>query len=125
MELGRDRAKALQVLNRLGDLGESAAHHAPPCSWAGQLDALDKFVEADDAYSWAADRYAGLEASARYAVFLNRTGRKDEAHDILTELDKRLAKTQPHLTEDLNDWREFYAAACYPSIPFATPPKTC
>jgi hypothetical protein len=110
VELGRN-AEALDILNALGDLGEKGRTPRAALLMGRAYEALDRFVEADDAYAWAADRYTGLEASARYAAFLQHTGRTAEAQDILADLNKRYAKTQAHFRKDAKTWRDFAAAA--------------
>jgi hypothetical protein len=109
VELGRN-AEALEILNRLGDLGEKGRTARAALLMGRAHHALGQWPQADDAYGWAAQRYAGLEASARYAVFLQESGRADEARTVMADLDKRLAKTQPHFRREARTWRDFAAA---------------
>jgi hypothetical protein len=72
--------------------------------------ALGHTAAADKAYAVAVERLPGLEALARQAVFLAQTGRKDEAQDLLNEINKRLPKTQAHFRVIARHWRDFAAA---------------
>ena len=110
VELGRND-KALAILNGLGDLGEVGRAARAALLKGRAHEALGHQAEADRAYRWASEHYAGLEASARYAAFLQHTGRSAEAQGLLTDLEKRLAKTQAHFRREARVWRDFAAAA--------------
>ncbi|MGZ6014393.1 MAG: tetratricopeptide repeat protein, partial [Phenylobacterium sp.] len=91
LELGR-AAEALATLEKLGQ--DEAHGRTPPAALAmarayGDLGRAD---EADRAFQWASERMPGFEALARYAAFLARSGRRDEARDIVRELDQRMTK---------------------------------
>jgi hypothetical protein len=75
------------------------------------FEALGRYAEADTAYQWAAGRLPGLEALARYAAFLARAGRKDEAADSLAEIDRRIAKANPQFRREGRAWRDLAAQA--------------
>ena len=72
---------------------------------------LGRFTEADTAYDWAAGRLPGLEAPARYAAFLARTGKLDEAKTHLTEIDRRVARADPAFRREGRQWRDLAAEA--------------
>jgi hypothetical protein len=72
---------------------------------------LGRASEADTAYEWAAGRLPGLEALARYAAFLAHTGRREEAADILKEIERRLARTKGQFRAEARAWRDLAAAA--------------
>ncbi|MFA7263909.1 MAG: tetratricopeptide repeat protein [Caulobacter sp.] len=110
LELNRP-AEALALLERLGEQGE-AGRTAPAALAMGRaFHALGRTAEADTAYQWAAARLPGLEGLARYAAFLAEVGRRDEAAEALTEIDKRAAKTTSHFRHEARAWRDFAAAA--------------
>lgn len=73
--------------------------------------ALGREAQAETALRWAADHYPGFEGIARYAVFLARTGRQDEARAQLAEIDKRLSKTHAHFRKEARRWRDVAAQA--------------
>jgi len=115
------RANALIELNRPGDalpllekLGETpnGGRTAHTMLALGRVyHALGREAQAETALRWAADHYPGFEGIARYAVFLARTGRQDEARAQLAEIDKRLSKTHAHFRKEAKGWRDFAAAA--------------
>ena len=53
---------------------------------ARTLEALDAFDEAERAYETAAPSFPGAEARLRYALFLKRRGKVDQARGILKDL---------------------------------------
>ncbi|MEI7932637.1 MAG: tetratricopeptide repeat protein [Alphaproteobacteria bacterium] len=108
VELGRHE-EALTVLNRLGELGDKGRTPQAALALARAQHALGRTAEADTAYAWAAERLPGLEASSRYAVFLNDTGRTAEAREMLNDLDKRLARATTHFRREARLWRDFAA----------------
>lgn len=110
IELGRS-AEALPLLDQLGEQGE-VGRTAPAALALGRAyHALGRTAEADSAYQWAAGRLPGLEGLARYTVFLAEVGRRDEAREALTEIDKRAAKTTSHFRKEAKMWRDFAAQA--------------
>ena len=110
VELGRN-AEALEVLTKLGELGDKGRTPQAALAMARAQHALGHIAEADTAFAWAAQRMPGLEASARYAVFLGEVGREAEARDVLADLDKRVAKSTSHFRKDARYWRDFAANA--------------
>jgi hypothetical protein len=74
-------------------------------------DALGRTAEADTAYQWAAERLPGFEALARYAAFMAGHGRRDEAQEIVTELDKRMVKLRGQFRKEAQTWRDVAARA--------------
>lgn len=102
-------ADALPLLDRLGEQGE-VGRTAPAALALGRAyHALGRTAEADTAYQWAAGRLPGLEGLARYTVFLAEMGRREEAQEALTEIDKRTAKTTSHFRKEARMWRDFAA----------------
>ena len=109
IELGR----APEALPLVDKLVEEQSTRSPPTALAqGRIyEALGRYAEADAAYQWAAGRLPGLEAIARYAAFLARVGRKEEAADNLAEIDRRLARSQPQFRREGRVWRDLAAQA--------------
>jgi hypothetical protein len=110
LELGR----AAEALTTLEKLGEDEAHgRTPPAAlaMARAYAALGRTDEADRAFQWASERMPGFEALARYAAFMARSGRKDEARDIVRELDQRMAKLRGQFRKEAQGWRDMAAAA--------------
>jgi hypothetical protein len=109
------RARALVELNRPAEALEPLDHLAklgPPPPQADlvrarALDALGRMSEAERAYKSAFDRLPGLEAIARYAAFLNEIGRKDEARELLKDLNARAAKTRGPFRREAAIWRDY------------------
>jgi hypothetical protein len=110
LELGR-AADALAVLEQLGR--DEDAGRTPPAALAlgRAYEGVGRVAEADTAYDWAAQRMPGFEALARYAAFMARHGRKDEARDVVAELDKRLSKLRPQYRKEGRAWRDLAAQA--------------
>jgi hypothetical protein len=108
VELGR-HAEALPILEQLGEHGDKGRTPQAAIAMGRAYHALGQYAEADDAFTWATERLPGLEAWARYAVFLNDTGRRDEARAIVADLDKRYAKTKSHFRAEAKRWRDFAA----------------
>ena len=48
---------------------------------------------------------------ARYAAFLARTGRRDEAQTTLKEIDRRIARADPTFRKEGRAWRTLAAEA--------------
>ena len=109
LELGRP-ADALDVLSRLGQ--DSDARTPPTDLALGRAyEALGRTAEADAAYKWAAQRMPGFEGLARYAAFMARNGRKDEAREALAEMDKRLTRLKGTFQKEARHWRDLAARA--------------
>ena len=114
------RANALLELNRpdealllLQQLSRDPEGRTPAASLAQgrAYEALGRVSEAEAAYDWAAGRLPGLEGLGRQAAFLARSGRKTQAQELLAELDRRLAKTNPQFRKEGRKWRDLAAAA--------------
>jgi len=115
------RANALLELNRPADaravletLGKDEAHGRTPAaamSLGRAYDALGRVDEADQAFQWAAERLPGFEALARYAAFMARHDRRDEAAEVVSELDKRMVKLHGQFRKEAQTWRDFAARA--------------
>jgi hypothetical protein len=110
IELDRP-AQALPLLETLS--AQSTAARTPNVALAmgRAYHALGRDAEADTALRWAAAHLPGFEGMARYAVFLAETGRKDEARETLSEIEKRLAKAHAHFRKEARGWRDLAAAA--------------
>lgn len=106
LELGRP-SDSLELIERLEKQGT-----VPPqgdLTRARALSALGRAGEAERYFKSAAERLPGLEAMARYGVFLSEVGRRDEAKEILTEINRRAAKTQAHFRKEAMGWRDYAA----------------
>lgn len=110
VELGRNE-EALVVLKALGDTGEKGRTAQAALAMGRAYHALGRFAEADTAYEWASGRFPGLEAIARYAIFLEETGRHAEAEAALKDMDRRVAGAKVHFRKEARTWRDFAAAA--------------
>jgi hypothetical protein len=109
LELGR-APEALPLIEKLAD-EQSTRSPATTLAQARVFDALGRYAEADKAYQWAAGRLPGLEAIARYAAFLARVGRKEEAADNLAEIDRRIERANPQFRREGRTWRDLAAQA--------------
>lgn len=110
LELNRP-AEALKVLEVLGQ--NEAEGRTPSASLAlgRAYEGVGRFGEAETAYQWAAGRLPGFEGLGRYAAFMARQGRKDEAQDAITEMDKRLTKLAAQFRKEGKQWRDLAAKA--------------
>ncbi len=110
IELGR-AAEALPLIESLGP--DTAEGRAPAVALArGRIfEALGRVEEADAAYQAAAGRLPGLEGLGRYAAFLARQGRADEAREAVADMDRRIAKTNPRFRAEARAWRDLAARA--------------
>lgn len=106
VELGR-AAEALEMLSRLQ--GDDARAPRALLVSARALHGAGRWAEAERAYRDAAARLPGLEGLARLAAFLAEIGRKDEAREILADLEKRAAKARAHFRKEARAWRDFAA----------------
>jgi len=114
------RANALLELNRYAEaltvleaLGKDEAGRTPNASLAlgRAYEGLGRVGEADVAYQWAAQRMPGFEGLARYAAFMARHGRRDEAQEAIAEMDKRLTKLAAQFRKEGRHWRDLAAKA--------------
>lgn len=108
VELGR-WSEALAVLHTLGELGEKGRTGEAALLMARAHEGEGRIADADVAYQWAAERLPGLEALARYAVFLAEVGRTEEARAMLADIDKRHAKVGRHFRREAGAWRAYAA----------------
>lgn len=110
LELGR-YADALKRLEALSQLGE--ANDTPPVAlaYARAYEGLERNAEAEAPYRYAADRTPGLEAACRYAAFLARTGRREDARIAMAEIERRFAKVNPQLRSMDRPWVDMAAKA--------------
>jgi hypothetical protein len=109
IELGR-APEALPLIEKLGE-EQTAASPPTVLAQARVFEALGRFSEADTSYQWVAGRLPGLEGLARYAAFLARVGRKDEAADNLAEIDRRIQRANPQFRREGRAWRDLAAQA--------------
>ena len=109
LELRRPQ-EALEVLERLGQ-DQDARTPSAAVAMGRTYEALGRVAEADTAYQWAAQRMPGFEGLARYAAFMARHGRRDEAQEALTEIDKRLLKLKGQFAKEGRHWRDLAAKA--------------
>lgn len=107
VELGR-ADEALTTLSPLQ--GDDARAPRALLVTARALHGAGRHAEAERAYRDAAARIPGLEGLARHAAFLAEVGRKDEAREILADLDRRAAKARAHFRKEAKTWRDFAAA---------------
>jgi len=110
LELHRP-AEALEVLERLGDDEAHGRTPAAALALGRAYEELGRIPQADRAFQWAAERMPGFEALARYAAFMARNGRRDEAREALSEMDKRLIKLRGQFRKEALGWRELAAQA--------------
>jgi hypothetical protein len=110
IELGRF-AEALSVLEALGQDADRGRTPQAALALGRANEGLGRFAEADTAYQWAVERLPGLEAISRYAAFLARTGRREEAQTTLKEIDRRIARADPVFRKEGRAWRALAAEA--------------
>lgn len=109
-ELGRFE-EALALLDLMGkDVGKGRTP-ATALALGRAYEGLGRMAEADTVYQWAAGRLPGLEGLGRYAAFLARSGRRDEAIEAVTEMDRRIAKANPQFRREGRAWRDLAARA--------------
>ena len=110
LELNRP-ADALSVLERLGE--DAANGRTPQAALAlgRAYEGVGRIAEADTALQWASQRLPGFEGLARYAAYMARNGRRDEAAEVVDELDKRIAKLKPQFRKEARIWRDHAAGA--------------
>ena len=111
LELGRP-GDALQVLELIPG-GETVDPLVPAAvlALARAHEGLGHTAEADAAYAEAVLRMAGFEAFGRYAAFMARNGRQDEARAAIADMDKRLTKLAPQFRKEGRRWRDLAAKA--------------
>ena len=110
--LEMDRPKdALEVLERLGQDESNGRTPTAALALGRAYEGLGRIGEADTAYQWAAQRLPGFEGLGRYAAFMARHDRKDEAREALAEMDKRLTKLAAQFRKEGRQWRDLAAKA--------------
>lgn len=110
LELRRP-ADALEVLERLGNDPAHGRTPAAALALGRAYEDLGRAAEADTALQWASQRMPGYEALARYAAFMARNGRRDEAAEVVAEMNKRLAKLNGPFRKEAQSWRDYAAQA--------------
>lgn len=110
LELKRP-ADALEVLERLGQDEANGRTPVAALALGRAYEGLGRVEEADTALQWAAQRLPGFEGLARYAAFMARNGRRDEAREAIAEMNKRLSKLRGHLRKEAVGWRDLAAQA--------------
>jgi hypothetical protein len=113
------RANALVELGRYGEalplldafVAASAKTPAAALLYGRIFEALGRPSDAEAAYQIAAARLPGLEGIARHAAFMARQGRVAEAREALSEIDKRLERTNPRFRREGRIWRDLAAEA--------------
>jgi hypothetical protein len=110
VELGRN-AEGLDLLHKLDPANERIRTPAAVLAMARAYEGLGRISEADASYEQASERMPGLEAVARRAAFLARHGRKDEAHEMLADIDRRLAAASAPFRREGRPWRDLAARA--------------
>ena len=110
IELGRF-TDALVMLEKLGEDQAKGRTAAAAVALGRTFEGLGRNTEADTAYQWAAPRLPGLEGLARYAAFLARNGRRDEAAEAVAEMDKRIVRTKGPFKAEAKAWRDLAAQA--------------
>lgn len=110
IELGRP-AEALEILERLGKDVDRGRTPQAAVALGRAYEALGRYGEADTAYDWAATHLPGLEGLGRYAAFMARTGRREEAETMLKEMDRRVARADPMFRKEGRAWRDLAARA--------------
>jgi hypothetical protein len=108
VELGR-YAEARPMLEKL----EADNPRTPQTALqlARTYEGLGLIAQAEGLYEYAAARLPGLEGLARQAAFFARTGRKAQAQEALTEIDKRLERTNVRFQKEGRQWRQVAADA--------------
>jgi hypothetical protein len=110
LELGRS-GEALEVLEKLGADEAHGRTPAAALAMGRAYEGLGRIPEADRAFQWAVERMPGFEALGRYAAFLARQGRADEARAMVKDMDQRLAKLTAQFRKEGRAWRDLAAQA--------------
>jgi len=110
LELNRP-TDALAVLDRLSADEGRGRTPAAALAMGRAYEGLGRIGEADTAFKWAMQHLPGFEAIGRYAAFMARNGRQDEAREAIADMDKRLAKLKPQFRKEGRAWRDLAAQA--------------
>ncbi|SON56392.1 Flp pilus assembly protein TadD, contains TPR repeats [Hartmannibacter diazotrophicus] len=116
--LGRARAlielkrpqEALELLQRLHDLGEEGRTPQAALALGRAQEALSNLDEAELAYEQAALHLPGLEGMARYAALLSARGREKDAEAVLADMNRRVKGTPSRFRREARAWRDFAAS---------------
>ncbi len=103
--------EALPLLDQLNEAPDKGRTPQVAVALGRTLEGLGRNSEAEIAYKWASERLPGLEGLARYAAFLARTGRQDQAREIVTEIDRRVSRTRGAFRTEARGWRDLAASA--------------
>jgi hypothetical protein len=106
IELGRP-GEALALLEAIERDGETTA--PATLALARAYEGLGRVDDADRTYRLAVQKIAGLEAIARHAAFLRAIGRRGEADELVSEIDRRAAKAIGPFRKEARAWRELAA----------------
>jgi hypothetical protein len=110
IELGRF-AEALPLLDKLGEDPDKGRTPAAALALGRTYEGLGRNTEADRAFEWASGRLPGLEGLARYAAFLAHSGRREEAQELLKEIERRASRTRGAFRAEARAWRDLAAQA--------------
>ena len=102
---------ALAILARLEPDSDGARSPQATLAYARAYEGLGRQAEAEDAYRAAVERVPGLEAMARFAAFLARTGRGAQARDLIVEMDRHIDRAAPQFRREYRGWRDLAARA--------------
>ena len=102
---------ALAVLGRLEQDADGGRTPQAALAYARAYEGLGRQAEAEEAYRWAVERLPGLEAMARFAAFLARTGRGAQARDLIAEIDRHIDRAAPQFRREYRGWRDLAARA--------------
>ncbi len=110
LELSRP-SEALELLAILEPDSEGSRSPAAVLAMARAYEGLGRPSEAEASYRWAVERLPGLEAMGRWGAFLARRGRRDEAREVIVEMDRHIAKAPPRFRREGRVWRDLAARA--------------
>ncbi|HSZ53080.1 MAG TPA: hypothetical protein VK801_16050 [Caulobacteraceae bacterium] len=103
--------EALAVLDRLEQDADGGRTPQATLAYARAFEGLGRQAEAEGAYRTAVERLPGLEAMARLAAFLARTGRGAQAKDLIVEMDRHIDRAAPQFRREYRGWRDLAARA--------------
>ncbi|MDR3497079.1 MAG: hypothetical protein P4L82_20980 [Ancalomicrobiaceae bacterium] len=103
--------EAFDMLEKLGDIGDAGRIPNATLLIARTNDGLGNREAAERAYSYAAERLAGIEGLARRVDFLVRDGRRAEADDCMAALDRRFQRMPRTFRREEAKWRDLAVAA--------------
>jgi hypothetical protein len=110
LALGRP-ADALAALAHLGEdrVDERTPHSTLALGRA--YDGVGRVEEAQAALREAAATVPGFEGQGYYAAFLARHGRREEARELIADMDRRLRTVTPQFRKEGRAWRDLAAQA--------------